>query len=111
MYFSVHHRKKEFNWRLRRVCFIDILGESDSNETSGDDDEDDDDDENDDDEENKGISNLIGNLSFLELRPVSFNLSFLHRKAQSPIVNSNHRDLFLESPETFRVTKVSLYLQ
>lgn len=31
----------------------DILGESDSNETSGDDDEDDDDDENDDDEENK----------------------------------------------------------
>ncbi|XP_015777043.1 PREDICTED: pre-mRNA-splicing factor CWC22 homolog [Acropora digitifera] len=31
----------------------DILGESDSNESSGDDDEDDDDDENDDDEENK----------------------------------------------------------
>ena len=49
---------------LRLVCLIDILGESDSNESSGDDDEDDDDDENDDDEENKGISNLIGNLSF-----------------------------------------------
>ena len=43
---------------VRLVCFTDILGESDSNESSGDDD----DDENDDDEEDKGSLNLIRNF-------------------------------------------------
>ena len=50
---------------VRLVCFTDILGESDSNESSGDDDDDDDDDENDDDEEDKGILNLIRNFKYV----------------------------------------------